>query len=387
MASADGDNCRLLSISGHFWYIAYHCVLLLNTVFYIINPVVIYRGCYQYWIKMSTKPVGEVKTTKFQWEINIDCFKDKNVGDAIVSPRFFTENSDVSIKNEWFLTLYPKGDKNEAKDYLSLYLVCDKSITASYDVSIFNQDSDRVVFKSGEHLFIGKQGWGYAQYVKLNFIMDPKNNILKNNKLTIVCKIMTKDNIEKNEAEILNKINSLRLKHLDKFEELLTSEKYSDVTVSAEGKSFKLHKNVLTTFSVVFDAMFRNDMKEKNQNTVEIKDIKYEVLQDLFQYIYTGKVNNLKDKAHDLLTAAEKYCIDDLKLLCEEEMLNNLTKNNAVNYLLSAIMNNAEKLKANIIKWISSHLESLIEDPDFDSLGIQYPEVLLSITKKSINNV
>lgn len=216
--------------------------------------------------------------------------------------------------------------------------------------------------------------------------MNKESRVLKNNKLTIKCKIIIKEKVVKNEDEIQNKKQLFRLKQFDDLEKLLTDVDFSDVIVKVGEKIFHLHKCLLANKSTVFEAMFKNDdLKEKNKSTVEIEDIKYDILQELFRFIYTGTVKKIEDIACELLTAAEKYCVKDLKTLCEETMADNLTNHNAIEYLNSAETNNAEKLKADAIDWISLHLEDLIEKQEFDRLTKQYPELLLKITKIAIN--
>lgn len=233
---------------------------------------------------------------------------------------------------------------------------------------------------------------GYDKFVEESFILDPKNNVLKNNKFKIQCKIRIKksseeDKEEEEEVETHSAINASLLKKVDRFELLLKNKEFSDVTIIAHDKNFNLHKCILAAFSDVFETMLKSDMKEKSQNTVEIADIKYEVLQELFRFIYTGEVNEINDVAAELLVAADKYHVIGLKALCEETMADNLTKDNAIEYLNLAVDNNAEHLKADIINWLSLRLESFIFKPEFHEFGKLFPELLIEITQKSYSNL
>lgn len=107
-----------------------------------------------------------------------------------------------------------------------------------------------------------------------------------------------------------------------------------------------------------------------NQGTVEVKDVKYEVIQEVFRYIYTGKIN------------AEKYCIEGLEELCEDEICGLITFNNALPYLNFSIMNNVQKLKTSAIKCILLYLEVLVDKQEFKICGIQHPELLVEIMRK-----
>lgn len=333
--------------------------------------------------------VGEVvKSSTFQWKINTRGFDKKDVGDHLLSPIFYSENSDRS-KNKWQLKLYPRGWCYTLKDYSSLFLInLNKSnITASYAFLLLDQDNVKVdctIFKEENKLFNQTIGRGCLKFVEHRFI-DENKKLLKDNYLTISCEIVTnKKVVENSEPKIKNSKLSKRLKFLDDFEYLLSNDELSDVTVTADGKSFKLHKCILSLRSSVFQAMFKNDMTEKITNSVKIEDVKYEVLDTMFRYIYTGKVDNFEKIIGDVLIAAEKYNITGLKQLCEETMSDNLSKDNSIEYLHLATMNNAGKLKEDSIKFISLHIEDFILKSEFRKLGMQHPEVLLKIIEKQI---
>ena len=59
--------------------------------------------------------------------------------------------------------------------------------------------------------------------------------------------------------------------------------------------------------------MFQADMAENRTKKVAIKDIDSEVVQEMLHFIYTGGANEkvLKQKARELLAAAERYQLDD----------------------------------------------------------------------------
>lgn len=67
--------------------------------------------------------------------------------------------------------------------------------------------------------------------------------------------------------------------------------------------------------------MFTHDMKEKNENRVDITDIEPEVLEEMLHYIYTGYVKNGGNLSRDLLVAANEYELEDLGKICELELI------------------------------------------------------------------
>ena len=56
----------------------------------------------------------------------------------------------------------------------------------------------------------------------------------------------------------------------------MNNKALSDFKFIVGGKEFFVHKVILSSRSSVFEAMFTNDMKEKNENEVTIEDIESE---------------------------------------------------------------------------------------------------------------
>ena len=58
--------------------------------------------------------------------------------------------------------------------------------------------------------------------------------------------------------------------------------------------------------------MFNNPMSENNK--VDIVDVSGDVFEELLTYIYIGELNILDDLVGELVIAADKYRIEDLKI-------------------------------------------------------------------------
>ena len=56
------------------------------------------------------------------------------------------------------------------------------------------------------------------------------------------------------------------------------------------GEEFKCHKVILAGRSTVFDAMFTQDLMEKNENKVEVEDVDADNIKEMLVFIYSGKV-------------------------------------------------------------------------------------------------
>eukprot|EP00731_Ephydatia_muelleri_P032792 Em0024g336a len=108
-----------------------------------------------------------------------------------------------------------------------------------------------------------------------------------------------------------------------------------------------------STRSPVFSAMFEHEMEEIRKNRVEISDLDQEVMQEMLAYIYTGKAPNLKKMADSLLSAADKYALDRLKVMCEEALCANLNIENVSDTLVLADLHSATQFEAMCINFIN----------------------------------
>lgn len=326
--------------------------------------------------------VGEIVTKPvFFWEVNPDHFQGKRAGEFLLSPIFYTDNGSEKSKKKWQLVLFPNGYDTETEGFISLWVrnLNKDMIVITYSLSIlneFNEKIDSTPYVRNAHVPT-KLYHGYKK-------IGPENFLTENNhkKLRLMCHIILKKDVNEPEVGIKKSWNEFNL--VDDFEKILNDYEFSDVTVtSADGKNFSLHKIILAARSIVFDKMFRNNMREKNQNAVVIEDVRAEVLKELFRFLYTGQVSdNTENIVCELLTAAEKYCIESLKTVCEEIMESKLCNENAIDYLNLAFLNNAKKLESDAISYMSSHKDDFVDNPEFIKLGFQQPKVLFEMIKK-----
>ena len=183
----------------------------------------------------------------------------------------------------------------------------------------------------------------------------------------------------------------------DDFEALLKTggnNRFSDITLVASHKGtgikkrdsrstpveFPAHKVILAARSPVFASMFEHNMQESSNNKVEIDDICPDALKIMLVYIYTGRVPNVDDVAYDLLYASDKYQLDHLKALCEQQLSKNLKVENAAQIIQLAHMHNAPVLKENTLRFISNHGAEVRATKEWEEVK-QCPEILDEIIR------
>lgn len=315
----------------------------------------------------------DVKRFEFEWKIVNDFkFLDLILAQKkkVYTPDFMS-NYDG---DQWFLELY----LSETDDtFLSIYVefrnnaIIDRELII---ISISLLDRNGALIRTCE---LDPDEDYVDEFAKKDFFMNAENNVF-----SIVCKLHPIEN-----DTIVNIKTIERADILDDYETLLFDKKSSDFTViSADKKIIHVHKAILACRSPVFKAMFGHDMLEKNQNIVNIEDVKHEALIELLRFIYSGKVNRIEQIFCELLYAADKYCIESLKLMCEESIVNNLTVTNAMEYLVLSDKNNASVAKKKILIFIRKNLQSIIKTPEFESLGASHVNLFREIIKTIASN-
>ena len=128
--------------------------------------------------------------------------------------------------------------------------------------------------------------------------------------------------------------------------EVFLNGKLSDCTVFCQGREFNCHKAVLAGRSVVFDAMISHDMEETRRGEVVIKDLDSDTVGKMLAYVYTGKVEEIEAKAAELLAAAEKYILPELKMMSEEALCRTMKIDNVLDMLVLADLHKASSVKS-----------------------------------------
>lgn len=146
-------------------------------------------------------------------------------------------------------------------------------------------------------------------------------------------------------------------------ETLLENGHLSDVSFTFGDKEIKGHKSILSTRSPVFASMFQQDMLENATNNVIIEDVEPYIFEQLLKFMYTGKLPLMfgNKKWSELLVAADKYAVDDLKTTCEENVSKNMTVNDAAEILVLADLLSLKNLKKRAIDFIIFNKSKVIE--------------------------
>lgn len=136
-------------------------------------------------------------------------------------------------------------------------------------------------------------------------------------------------------------------------ESYFNSKLFSDFTlISADEQKYPVHRCIIAARSEVLKKMLSSSMSESKTKQAVMEDIKGNTLIEMLRFIYTGTVENLESIASNLLYAAEKYDLTELKLRCADELIKTLSSENVFKSLVLADQCNAERLKQKCFEFI-----------------------------------
>ena len=107
-------------------------------------------------------------------------------------------------------------------------------------------------------------------------------------------------------------------------------------------------------------------MRESAKSKVVIDDLTPQTVEGMLEYIYTGQVD--RSKADQLIAAADKYGLEELRNICEDAIQESLNIKNAVDMLFLASLYGLTKLKAEALSLITKNKEILKKSKTVDRL-------------------
>ena len=163
----------------------------------------------------------------------------------------------------------------------------------------------------------------------------------------------------------------------------LKDKEFADFTFKVENVKIPAHRAILAARSPVFAAMFKHNMQENRTNETEIKDVTPAAFRALLRFIYTGQceVGNLVEQ---LLVAANKYDIQDLKQICDQELRTKLTADNAVDLLIFSDVHYAKDLKDGAIRFINKNAPAVMKTSSWSNFPKYHQHLIFELYSKLV---
>ncbi|CAO2201075.1 unnamed protein product [Urochloa humidicola] len=193
---------------------------------------------------------------------------------------------------------------------------------------------------------------------------------------------------------------------LEQLGEVLETGKGADVTFSVEGDLFPAHKVILAMRSPVFKAELYGEMKENGAaQVIVIDDMGAATFRALLRYIYTDALpavitssgDNQDEEDNDddgeddgirvweLLTAADRYDVQRLKLICERILCQRLHVVNVADTLALADQHHCHTLKDGCIEFMttSQRMGQVAATQGYMQLKSSHPHLVFEMLEKS----
>jgi len=161
---------------------------------------------------------------------------------------------------------------------------------------------------------------------------------------------------------------------------ILETKLFTDCTIICGNEEIPCHRNILSSRSPVFETMFSSDMKEASTGVVEIEDFTGATVKELVNYIYTGCPASAKPE--ELLRAAHKYLMEELKDWCVEQLCKVASVDNAVDHLVLAEVYEAPVLKESATLLIVRNWSSISKREQWRSVIQTHPQAFADVIDK-----
>ncbi|KAG8170943.1 hypothetical protein JTE90_006937 [Oedothorax gibbosus] len=166
---------------------------------------------------------------------------------------------------------------------------------------------------------------------------------------------------------------------------LYKKKAFCDVTLNTEDTSLSAHKNILSTRSRVFEAMFERDQTvEGRSGVVEIDDVDSETMDRLLVYLYSDSLEDLRwEQASVLYYAADKYAVIPLKRECSQVLMVGLTADNVCDALVLADRHSDEQLMSCAVDFVRYN-EEVTYSPTWENFEKSNARLTIKVLRQII---
>ncbi|TKR73164.1 hypothetical protein L596_020505 [Steinernema carpocapsae] len=293
----------------------------------------------------------------------------------------------------WSIKIYPKGNGENNKDFVFLCLNRVLNTPGGSSNSPKNKIGfkSRFVLRNSENKEIDMRihpnpsHSDYVSYIKRDVLFP---QIMPADSITVTVEIACAfDTVTTTVDEPIQSIDfekKLGDDFLRLFEASESHSTLSDFTIKVgNDRQIYTHKAILAARSPVFAAMFTHtDTKEAKEGILNIEDTEFDVIKEMVVYIYSGKCSsNHKELASELLVAADKYRLDELKSHCESTLIQEIAVDNVCQLFVVGHIYNAERLKQRAADFIKLQLTAVTNTSGWDEFIKSHPTLVTGIIR------
>ncbi len=174
---------------------------------------------------------------------------------------------------------------------------------------------------------------------------------------------------------------------LSQYTSLFVDQINCDVTFTFKRKvTVGAHVAILSAANTVFAAMFQHELQEAKTRMVQIDDIEPGVFKRLLSYMYDGQIGSLDDEDEDfvrqLLMAADKYCSDEVKDICERRLQSLIAIENVLDILVLAERHSCSRLYQAALDFAGKRRQQICFQPHWKEIISKHPSICLELTQR-----
>ena len=295
--------------------------------------------------------------------------------------------------HEWQLQVLPGGNNTADEGYVSAYLyhLSEEKVMIDFAIDIIDKFGKSRKGGRSNKATVGKnKSWWWKNFIPRSDILDESKHMLDSDGcLNIVVSIkQDPTTVFVPKHPLLNTIKGM-------FNDEATADVSFEVSKSIDKKkgkqkkskssvSFHAHRSILKNCApVLADLLGEND-------SATIADIQPDIFHHLLYHIYGGEVSSeeLKTRAKDIIDAADKFAIINLKLKAEAAYVESasITFDNAIGDLLYADSKNCALLKEKVMTFLADHPNEAAEKISFADFPAHVVKDLLIVFGRNSKN-
>uniref|UniRef100_A0A0N5AB14 BTB domain-containing protein n=1 Tax=Syphacia muris TaxID=451379 RepID=A0A0N5AB14_9BILA len=290
----------------------------------------------------------------------------------------------------WSIKIYPKGNGENNKDFVFLCLNRVVNNTASSCTKNGKIGfKSRFILRTHEmkeiemRIHPNPSHSDYVSYIKRDVLFPqilPNDSIIVNVEIDVAVETVTTT------VDDLAAANAGDLALREDYMKMLRDGVLTDFVIRVQGREIKAHRAILAARSPVFAAMLctHEDTNEAKTGVVVIEDLDYETVNEMLNFIYCGRC--IKDFsefsfASDLLIAADKYGLEELKSRCERALVQALTYENACDLLVISDVYRAQRLRQRAVEYIIQHPLNITSTAGWDNIVKAHHDLVTEIVR------
>ncbi len=286
--------------------------------------------------------------------------------------------------------VFPFGENSNRCISIYRCLRSEGKAIASFEVKMHGRSGDVFVKQSEDCCYesTGKKSKGWSKFIRQ--IELPKF-LDEDGTLTLVVSIKE----EKPKATLFIPKNSFFATMLSMFNDEETADVCFDVSKTEmiedgtkrakTSVTFHAHKCIIKKCAPMLADLFE-PINGNGEEIATIKDVEPHIFRHLLCYVYGGSVSedDLKSHAKDIIDAADKYSIVNLKLEAEAAYVKStkITTDNVMDDLLYADAKNCALLKEAVFDFIAKNGEEVIAKLSFNNIPGHLMKDLLVVTTR-----